>query len=418
MLLVKLIKFQNYINLFMKIAVISKYGSLPGTGTLTRLFYISKYLSIYGHELEYIISDSNHLSNGLCSQKIERTSSEQLINVKLINSIKYSKQNSIFRLFSWVQFEIKLFLYLLFKKQDLILVSSPSIFSIFTGVLLKTLHKCKLVVDIRDIWPNTLIEEGGVSEKHPLIRIMHCLQNLGYRKADLVLSSIPNLRLHIKEEINRDTKFHCLPMGYDVEDDLSQLEHLIEDIDVNLPQDKIIIGYVGSIGPTNNLNTFIEYIQHSSAKRFHFLIVGDGSCFASYKNTLKFNENVTFTGRVPKSMARAYIQICDVMYFSTHVSSIWKYGQSLNKLLDYMLLGKTVVAAYPEFGFKSMINEAECGFYIKSNCIDSHIKIFDKLASKEKSYLEDMGESGKEWVISHRDYRFLVEELNEVLKSV
>ena len=31
---------------------------------------------------------------------------------------------------------------------------------------------------------------------------MHCLQNLGYRKADLVLSSIPNLRLHIKEEIN------------------------------------------------------------------------------------------------------------------------------------------------------------------------------------------------------------------------
>ena len=46
-------KRKNYINLFMKIAVISKYGSLPGTGTLTRLFYISKYLSIYGHELDF-----------------------------------------------------------------------------------------------------------------------------------------------------------------------------------------------------------------------------------------------------------------------------------------------------------------------------------------------------------------------------
>lgn len=250
------------------------------------------------------------------------------------------------------------------------------------------------------------------------MKIMHWLQNLGYRNSNLVISSIPNLGLHIKEEIGENGNFHCLPMGYDVEDDLPQLKQIIEDVEVKLPDDKLIIGYVGSIGPTNNLDTFIEYIKQSSFKPIHFLIVGDGSCFDAYKSALMDNENVTFTGRVPKSMARAYIQVCDVMYFSTHESSIWKYGQSLNKLLDYMLLGKSVVAAYPEFGFRSMINEAECGFFIKSNCLDSHIKVFDKLLTKEKSYLEDMGESGREWVLTHRDYRCLVEKFNEVLKSV
>jgi len=402
----------------MKIAIISKYGSVPGSGTLTRLFYISKYLSIAGHSVHYYISDSNHLGRELNSNYLKDASQKSGVTIKSLSLIKYSNQKSVKRLLSWVQFELKLFFSLLFRKQDLLVVSSPSIFTIFTGVLLKFLHGSKLVVDIRDIWPMTLIEEGGVSERHPLMKIMHWLQNLGYRKADLVLSSIPNLKEHIQEQINEDRKFHCLPMGYDTADDLPQFEAPKTDLDFDLPEDKMIVGYVGSIGPTNNLDTFVEYIFKEESGKFHFLIVGDGSCFEDYKSKLNNLEHVTFTGRVSKLVARAYIQHCDVMYFATHESSIWKYGQSLNKLLDYMLMGKSVVAAYPEFGFKSMINEAECGYFIKANSLNDHQRIFERLSSLDKRTLKKVGEAGKDWILKNRDYNKLVDEFEQVINNV
>ena len=402
----------------MKIAIISKYGSVPGSGTLTRLFYISKYLSKAGHSVHYYISDSNHLGKELNSNYLQDASQKSGVTIKSLSLIKYDNQKSVKRLLSWVQFELKLFFSLLFRKQDLLIVSSPSIFTIFTGVLLKFFHGSKLIVDIRDIWPMTLIEEGGISERHPLMRVMHWLQNLGYRKADLVLSSIPNLKKHIQEQINEDRKFHCLPMGYDAGDDLPQFEAPQKALDVDLPKDKLVVGYVGSIGPTNNLDTFIDYIYREDSGKFHFLIVGDGSCFEDYKSKLGGLGHVTFTGRVSKAIARSYIQHCDVMYFATHESSIWKYGQSLNKLLDYMLMGKSVVAAYPEFGFKSMINEAECGYFIKSNCLSDHKRIFEELSSMDKNSLEKVGGAGKDWILEKRDYNKLVNEFDKVIKDV
>lgn len=401
----------------MDVAVISKYGSVPGSGTLTRLFYVSKYLSKLGHSVEYIISDSNHLGKDLDSTFIREASQTSGVKVKSFKLVKYKSQKSYLRFASWIQFEFKLFFYLLFRRKELLIVSSPSIFSILTGVMLKYLHKNKLIIDIRDIWPMTLIEEGGISERHLLMRWMHFLQILGYEKADLVLSSIPNLGQHIFEEIGVEKSFHCLPMGYDADDDAS-LSEVEEELCIEVDSSKLIVGYVGSIGPTNNLDTFIEYVKQANGEKFHFLIVGDGSCYLDYKKQLERVNNVTFVGRVPKLRARAYIRKCDVMYFSTHESSIWKYGQSLNKLLDYMLMGKVVVAAYPEFGFKSMINEANCGYFIRPNCLKEHIDIFNDLSSKDKVTLKNVGEAGRGWVLKNREYRVLVNDLNEVIKNV
>ena len=42
-------------------------------------------------------------------------------------------------------------------------------------------------------------------------------------------------------------------------------------------------------------------------------------------------------------MVQSVLSRCDLLYFSVHVSTVWKYGQSLNKVIDYMLAGKPVV---------------------------------------------------------------------------
>ena len=69
------------------------------------------------------------------------------------------------RILSWIDFEIKLWLMPknILPKPDIVIVSSLSLFTILNGYCLKKRFGCKLVFEIRDIWPLTIIEEGGFS---------------------------------------------------------------------------------------------------------------------------------------------------------------------------------------------------------------------------------------------------------------
>ena len=66
------------------------------------------------------------------------------------------------------------------------------------------------------------------------------------------------------------------------------------------------------------------------------------------------------------------ISYCDLLYFSTHNSKIWKYGQSLNKLIDYMLSGTPIIGSYD--GYETMINESNCGEFIMPNDSDELLR--------------------------------------------
>ena len=84
---------------------------------------------------------------------------------------------------------------------------------------------------------------------------------------------------------------------------------------------------------------------------------------------------------------------CDLLYFSTHNSKIWRYGQSLNKLINYMLSRTPIIGSYN--GYETMINESNCGEFIKPNDSDAILeKIYKyKLMSVKKR--AEIGKKGK-----------------------
>ena len=91
----------------------------------------------------------------------------------------------------------------------------------------------------------------------------------------------------------------------------------------------------------------------------HFLIVGDGYLKTQFQKQTRDLENITFAPRVAKAAVQSVLSFADVVYFAVHKSPMLHFGQSLNKIIDYMLSGKPVIASFT--GFPSMINEAGCG---------------------------------------------------------
>jgi hypothetical protein len=80
---------------------------------------------------------------------------------------------------------------------------------------------------------------------------------------------------------------------------------------------------------------------------------------------LKYCRNVNIGPRIDQYEIPYFLSKCDILYLSTHDSKIWDYGQSMNKLVDYMMAVNLWLASYS--GYSSMLNEAESGVFIPNS---------------------------------------------------
>jgi glycosyltransferase involved in cell wall biosynthesis len=187
-----------------------------------------------------------------------------------------------------------------------------------------------------------------------------------------------------------------------------------EYLDQNFPKNKFIVAHVGSIGITNALDTFLDCAQNmKDHEGIHFLVVGDGDLRNGYIEKYKHLENLIFAPRVLKAMVQSVLARCDLLYFSVHVSKVWEYGQSLNKVIDYMMSGKPIVASYS--GYESMINEANCGVYVEAGNVFELQKQIESFAYMNNPEREEIGRRGQEWLITHRQYKKLAVDYENIL---
>jgi glycosyltransferase involved in cell wall biosynthesis len=92
---------------------------------------------------------------------------------------------------------------------------------------------------------------------------------------------------------------------------------------------------------------------------------------------------------------------------------VWQFGQSLNKIIDYMVAGKPIVASYT--GYPSMINEANCGTYVPAGDVLALKREIERYASMSQSDLAEIGSRGKSWILENRSYQRIAKNYLEIL---
>ena len=403
----------------MNIWCISKYTSPPKYSKMpTRLFNYCKEWVKMGHHVTYITSDANHLANYPATDKAYNKEMIEDIEVYWLKTKKYTKTASAERILSWLDFERRLFGLNTkdMKKPDIVIVSSLSILSIGYGYYLKKKYGAFLVFEIRDIWPLMMVEEANFNKHHPLVLFIGAVEKFGYQFSDLIVGTMPRLDLHIEEILgHRKFNFYCAPFGVmelsKADEKINLKEELFEHV---FPKDKIIIGYAGSMGISNALEPFINTIQQveKTIPNLYFVLIGSGDLRESFQEQLKICENVKFLPRIPQNQVQSFLSKCDAVFLSTTNSKIWNYGQSLNKVIEYMTAGKPILALY--YGYQSMINEAECGFFITPELDRSAEKAIEatliEISNMTKNELIEIGQRGKTWITKNRSYSVLAKQ--------
>jgi glycosyltransferase involved in cell wall biosynthesis len=385
---------------------VSKYVAPPGSGTAGgRGYLLMKELAAMGHKVTIITSDSNqlaappHLETGYLFQQVDG------IELCWVRTMKYSVAKSARRILSWLHFEWRLLWLPKHKlsKPDVIVVSSLSLLTVLNGLWWRVRYKCRLVFEVRDIWPLTITEEGGFKPSNPFVWGLGQIERLGYKYADAIVGTMPNLGEHVHQVLGYPKSVQCIPMGVDAAVFASPEPLPADYVDTYLPKGKFVVAHVGSIGITNALDTFLKCAQAMQDQpNIHFLVVGDGGLRESYQKKYAHLDNLSFGPKVPKAMVQSVLAKCDLLYFSVHVSKVWQYGQSLNKVIDYMMAGKPVVASYT--GYPSMINEANCGTYVPAGDVPAlrqEVELYAQMDSKERQLI---GARGKAWLLENRSY--------------
>lgn len=396
----------------MNIWIITKYASSIEEGFESRAFALAREFTQKGHKCSIISSDSNHFGVYPKYKSIYNVHQNFNFFVLRIRTFKYKKSASLRRIISWVDFEIKLLFAPLnkFPRPDIIIVSSLSLLTILNGIRLRKRYSAKLIFEIRDIWPLTMIVEGGYNKYHPVVLFLAWVEKRGYAKSDLVVGTMPNLSMHVSKRLGTlKTRCECVPFGFDPDFFLLNTSNSTGfRMAYYIPTGKFIVGYAGSIGLSNGLDAIIDcIIKMQSDERFLFLFLGDGACRLEYVERTRHLPNVMFLPKVEREEVSSFLSLCDLLYFSSLKSEVWEYGWSPNKLIDYMMAGKPVLASYS--GFQSMINEAESGFFVEAENPEEINKALNGIVDIPKLELQEMGSKGRSWLINNRKWADVAE---------
>lgn len=399
--------------------LINQYSSTPETAMGGRHYYLAQELAKKGHQVYVIAGRYSHLL------RTPKQFNEQYLVENIapnfsfvwVNLPEYEEAHSKQRVLNWFKFSWQLrgLSELISDQPDMILYSSPSPIGYLGAKYLANKFKSKFVFEVRDIWPLTLIELGGHSPKHPFVRLMQWIEDRAYQKSDFVFSNLFNAVEHMKTRGLNEQKFHWIPNGISLPEVLNK-EPLAQEILEQIPKNKFIVGYTGTLGVANAIDDLIEaakLVKHYPD--IHFVLVGSGKereLLIAKANELHLN-NITFIDAIPKKQIQSMLAEFDVCYIGWQKNSLYRFGIAPNKLPEYLFAAKPIIHAFSGKG--DVVEQANAGLTIEAENPIAIQKAIENLYQLNAEQRKILGENGKNFVLQHLDYAMIATKLEKVV---
>jgi len=393
------------------ILIINEYAGSLDYGMSFRHYYLAKEFVKLGYKPTIVTASYSHFLKKFPNMENKTYKTEDIEGIKYlwVKVMKYSKSFDKKRVLKWFEFMSKLFFISkkLESKPDIIICSPTAPFSILPAYYLAKKINAKLIFEVRDIWPLTLIEIGGFSPKHPLIKLMSWFERFALKKSDIIVSNLQNYSEHIKE-LKIDRTASWVSNGIDL-DEMKKVEPLDNKVANKIPSDKFIVGYTGKLGVSNAISYLLE-----SAKQLidnHdilFVIVGDGQEKDTLIKQVQGLENILFIDAIPKLQVQSILSLFDICYIGLQKERLFKFGVSPNKIFDYMYSAKPIIHAIDTA--KNIIQLADCGLSVEAQNSKELKNAILKLYKMSQIDRDKLGQNGKKYVLENFTYSELAKK--------
>ena len=300
---------------------------------------------------------------------------------------------------------------------DVVFVTSPPLFPTIAAAMVASARRARLVLDLRDLWPDEIVACGGARDGSATVRAVRAIERWAYRRADAVCCTTESFRDTV---INRGAdarKVVLLPNGADVET-FRPLPR-INPVGASLaPSDAIVVMYCGALGIKHGLGTVIDAAEKlRELHKLVFVLVGNGAARAQLQQRVCAAglTSVSFPGErplhdLPFAMARADICVSSLLpepYLEKIISV---------KVFEYLACARPVVAAQSGETAR-IVARSGGGLVVPPGDAGAFAAAVAELAACPERRA-CMGETGREYVVANYSRSVTARQLERVLERV
>ena len=231
---------------------------------------------------------------------------------------------------------------------DVVVVSSPTFFSIFGAWAIARLKRAALVIDVRDLWPAIFVELGVLTDRR-LIWLLERLELWAYGQAAEVVVVSEGFRQDLIRRGVPAGKVTTIRNGADLERFSPGGDPAPGRKRLGVADGEVLVLYLGAHGISHGLDTVVDaaaLLADTPGVPVRVALVGEGSnrsALVAQVDQLGL-KNVTMLPGVPRDEVPellAAADIClvplrDIPLFSTFIPS---------KIFEYFASGKAVIGA-------------------------------------------------------------------------
>ena len=383
--------------------IINQYAGSSNHGMTFRSYFLAKEF-IKRHRVTIFSASFSHVMSNPPS--VSKTYTEENINGVEYLWLKvpvYKQSKSLSRLISMFIFLYRLFCLNVKKRDtpDVIIVSSTSPLPIWKAYFWAKRFNAKLIFEVRDIWPLSIMELGGFKKTNPFVVLLQITENFAYKVSDYVVSVLPKAFEHMKQHGLDLPRFKYIPNGIEI-------KTMIKTDEVN--KDVFKIGYAGTLGIANALKYLIHAAHLIKESNIEIHLLGNGPEKKALMEMVKDKNisNVYFHDAVPKNKVSIFLSKMDALFIGWHFSKIYRFGISANKLFDYLASAKPIIHSVD--AGNDPVLEAKAGISVKPENPKEIVDAILKLYKMPESKRNELGQNGRVYVEKYHSYEQLAKQ--------
>ena len=293
--------------------------------------------------------------------------------------------------YSWFFLSLVFFGWLLLKKKpDVIIATSPQILVGMAGLILGPLFRCPVVLEIRDLWPESFGAVGLFSSRGVIVRIFEKIEKIMYYLADHIVVVTQSFVDDIERKGISRINITFIPNG--VNTDFFTPKH------ANGFSEQRTVLYAGNFGMAQKLSTILEAAKLlENQTLFKFLLVGDGAEkqeLVERANYLRLS-NVVFMGLQSREEIVKIIASADVCIVPLRKSEAF-LKVIPSKIFDYMAMEKPILLGV-DGECRQIVEESGGGiFFEPENSQDLSKKLLELFENKQN--LSECGRQARIYV--------------------
>jgi glycosyltransferase involved in cell wall biosynthesis len=399
----------------MKILIINHYAVPPVESGGTRHYSLGKELMKRGHKVKILAANFSHQKRVPLVPGVHESIHENHYDELPFIWIKVPpyKRNSPARAINMLSFTKTLLVNKYFRdmdRPDIVIGSSPHPFAAWAAYRLALRWNIPFVFEVRDLWPQSLIDLGRISPKHPGVSFLAKLEKHLYRNAVRIITLLPGARDYIQSLGIKSDKIVWVPNGIDVSLSLKE-EHKTH-------TGLFTIMYAGNHGFGNGLENIVkcaEILNNAGHSRIIFRLIGDGPQkeylrrIAAEKNL----SNIRFEEPVPKKDIPTVLKQADAFIMLMKDSPVFKWGVSPNKLFDYLYAARPIIFAVN--AYNNPVKEGKAGITVPPEDPQKLAEAVIRLYNMSYDERMQMGLNGQKYVLENHDFTALGAKLEKAL---